>query len=192
MKKEPLSLILLGDPGAGKATQGKRLVRKYPFREFDFGEWLRSLKSPAARRKYHVEEILRGILAPTHLAKIKFREVILKTPKSKGIFFNGNPKMEGEAKAVVSAFRKARRPDPLVIYLKIPKGEMLKRLEIRARKDDTREYLENRMRYYKEHLRPMVAYFKTRYNVVTISGAGTEETVFKRIVTAIEKSYGTH
>lgn len=187
MNREPLNLILLGDPGAGKATQGRRLVKRYPFREFDFGEWLRNLKSPAARKKYHVEEILRGILAPTDLAKAKFREVILRTPRSRGIFLNGNPKMEGEAKVVVKAFRDAGRSEPLVIYLTIPKKEMLKRLEIRARQDDSREYLENRLRYYEKHLRPMVEYFKTQYTVATISGVGTEAEVFRRIIKVIQK-----
>src|SRR5262245_58782408 len=104
----PLSIILLGDPGAGKATQGARLVKKYPLREFDFGQWLRELKSPAERRRYKLEtSINKGGLAPTGLSKQKFKEVIVTTPRRKGVFFNGNPKMLGEAKVMVQTFAAA-------------------------------------------------------------------------------------
>ena len=161
-------------------------MKKYIFREFDFGAWLRALKSPAARKKYHVEETLRGILVPARVASKKFQEIILTTPQSKGIFFNGNPKKLSEAKTVAKAFADAKRSDPLVIYLTIPKQEIKARLLLRRRSDDAEEYFKNRIKYYNDDIRPMVNYFKTRYKVVTISGLGTENEVFQRMTKAIE------
>lgn len=192
MKQQPFNLILLGDPGAGKATQGVRLVKRYPFlREFDFGQWLRDLKTPAERRKYHVEtRTSRGILAPADLARQMFRKVILETPPEKGVFFNGNPKMVSEAKTMVSAFRKAKRSDPLFIYLGISQKEMLGRIQSRkgqSRSDDQAEHLKNRMKYYKDHIQPTVDLLKSKYEFKRVSGLGTEQEVFRRLVAEIEK-----
>jgi adenylate kinase len=191
-KSDPFNLILLGDPGAGKATQGVRLVKKYPFlREFDFGQWLRGLKTPAARRKYHVEtRTNRGILAPADLARKMFRKVILETPSHKGVFFNGNPKMVSEAKTMIKAFKDTGRNDPLFIYLYIPQTEMLKRIQGRKgqfRSDDEAQHLRNRMEYYKEHIRPTISVLKERYGLRQVDGVGTQQEVFRRLVAEIEK-----
>jgi adenylate kinase len=197
MKQEPFNLILLGDPGAGKGTQGARLVKKYPLNEFDFGSWLRAIKDPKNRKKYAVDEkILKGILAPTDLAKAKFKQTIFETPLTKGVFFNGNPRMVGEAKVVSKSFKQAKRRDPLVIYLSISQKEMLKRLskrrelrdgKMQVREDDKPENLKNRMKYYREHVHPTLDFFKTKYKVVKVSGLGTPAAVFKRLVAVIDK-----
>jgi adenylate kinase len=191
MRPQPFNLILLGDPGAGKATQGDRLVKKYPLREFDFGQWLRDINNSDMRQRYKVERTMqKGILAPTTLAKTKFRQVILDTPKRQGVFFNGNPKMVGEARVMLKTFRDAGRQDPLAIYLYIPQAEMLRRIQSRkhqARSDDQKEHLKNRMEYYRKHIRPTVAFLKEHYSFSRINGVGTEAEVFRRLVEAIEK-----
>jgi len=194
MKRAPaFNLILLGDPSAGKATQAKRLLEKYPLlQEFDFGGWLRSLKSARARNAFKFGETSgRGMLTPTHFARVKFKEVIFNTPKARGVFFNGNPKMLGEAKLVYKWFCEAGRTDPLAIYLSIPRKEMLERVGIRARiekrSDDEMEHLKNRMKYYAKNIPAVVAFLKSRYRFKKVSGLGTRDEVYARLVSHIEK-----
>lgn len=196
--REPFNLILLGDPTAGKATQAKRLVKKYALREFDLGAWLRTQKSGHAQRsiKFH-ETSAKGILAPTRVARAKFKEVIFTTPKARGVFLNGNPKMLGEAKLVHKWFREAGRTDPLVIYLSIPKKEVLKRIGIRerveGRSDDRAAHLRNRMKYYAKDIPAVVAFLKRRCVFKKVSGLGTREEVFKRLVKTIaNNTNGAH
>ncbi|MBI2888372.1 MAG: nucleoside monophosphate kinase [Candidatus Liptonbacteria bacterium] len=187
------NLILLGDPSAGKATQARRLLKEYPLlQEFDFGGWLRSLKSARARSAFKFGETSgKGMLTPTHLARAKFKEVIFNTPKKRGVFFNGNPKMLGEAKLVYRWFREAGRTDPLAIYLSIPRKEMLKRVGIRARiekrSDDEMEHLKNRMKYYAKNIPAVVVFLKSHYRFKKVSGIGTREKVYVRLVSHIEK-----
>ena len=189
-RKEPFNLILLGDPGAGKATQGRRLSKKYNLRDFDFGQWLRNLDA-RGQKKYKVKETAgKGMLTPTNLARAKFREVIFDTPKSKGILFDGNPKMAGEARLMYKWFREAGRSRPLVIYLSIPKKEMLKRTDIRVkiekRSDDYANHLANRMKYYRKNIAATVAYLRRVCTFKKISGFGTRDQVFRRLVHTIE------
>lgn len=187
------NLILLGDPSAGKATQAKRILKKYPrLQEFDFGGWLRSLKGARARNAFKVGETSgKGMLTPTNLARAKFKEVIFHTPKTRGVFFNGNPKMLGEAKLVYTWFREAGRTDPLAMYLSIPKKEMLKRVRLRARiekrSDDEMKHLKNRMKYYAKNIPAVVSFLKSHYRFKTISGMGTRGEVYARLVAYIEK-----
>ncbi|MCR4328290.1 MAG: nucleoside monophosphate kinase [Patescibacteria group bacterium] len=186
------NLIFLGDPAAGKATQAVMLLKRYPaLQEFDFGDWLRSL-SPREAKKVKFEHTMKGNLTPTQFARAKFKDVIFSTPFSRGVFLNGNPKMLGEAKLVYKWFREAKRTDPLVIYLSIPKKEILKRIGIRAttegRSDDRMEHLRNRMKYYAKDIPAVVDFFKKRYVFKEISGMGTKKEVYARLIACIEKT----
>ncbi len=192
VSQRPFNLILLGDPGAGKATQGAYLLRRYPFlRQFDFGQWLRDL-SLAERKRYRFDTTAaKGILTPTQLAKKKFSEIILTTPPGQGVFFNGNPRMVGEARVIASAFRKAKRDNVIVLYIFVPQQEMLTRLKKRqaheARSDDKEEYLRNRMKYYRRHVQPTVEFLQSKYPFRRINGLGSREQVFARVAAALER-----
>lgn len=191
MKKTdlPINIILLGDPTAGKGTQAGPLAKRYSLREFDFGNWLRNLTGNERKRFQIATKSEKGILTPTALARAKFKEVIFGTPASEGILFNGNPKMLGEAKLVWKWFREAGRRDPIVIYLGIPKAELMKRIAIRAqeekRPDDAMRNLMNRMKYYEKHIPAALVFLKTKYRYKAVSGLGTRKEVFARIMDAI-------
>ncbi len=191
-KKPVFNLILLGDPTAGKATQAVRLLKEYSFlQEFDLGAWLRSLKTDKVEEQRIKMITGKGILVPTQFARAKFKEVIFSTPPSKGIFFDGNPKMLGEAKLIYKWMKEAKRTDPLVIYLSIPRREILKRLGIReaneGRADDRLQSLKNRLKYYARDIPAVVRFFKKHYSFKKISGLGTRAEVYKRLITHIKK-----
>ena len=188
--KKPFNLILLGDPASGKGTQAVRLVKKYHFYNLDMG---REVRKPAALAQYDYAKTTGiGHLTPTAVVRNIFKRVIAATPTRKGILFNGTPKMINEAKLVVRELVRAKRSDPLVIYLNIPQREMFKRAELRNRDDDTARALRNRQKYYKAQIALVVAFFGERYTVKKISGMGTEAAVEKKIKAAIRKyHYGT-
>ncbi len=56
---QPLNIILLGDPAAGKATHGKYLAAKYNLYDLDMGHELRGLEhNKALRKKYQLDKTL--------------------------------------------------------------------------------------------------------------------------------------
>jgi adenylate kinase family enzyme len=183
--KKPFNLILLGDPASGKGTQAVRLVKKYHFYNLDMGH---EVRTPAALAQYdYAKTTAIGHLTPTAVVRNIFKRVIAATPARQGILFNGTPKMINEAKLVARELARAKRSEPLIIYLNIPQREMFARAENRRRDDDTARALYNRQKYYKEQIARVVAFFAERYTVKKISGMGTEAVVAKRIETAIKK-----
>ncbi|HEY5221041.1 MAG TPA: nucleoside monophosphate kinase [Candidatus Paceibacterota bacterium] len=184
---KPFNLILLGDPASGKGTQATRLAKKYHLYDLDMGH---EVRKPSSRARFDYEKTTAiGKLTPTVVVRDIFKRVIAVVPAQKGILFNGTPKMINEAKLVARELARAKRLDPLVIYLKIPNREMFKRVEKRRRDDDSMRALQNRQKYYKEQITRVVAFFGERYMVKNISGMGTKAEVERKINAAIKK-YG--
>ena len=183
--KKPFNLILLGDPASGKGTQAARLAKKYHLYNLDMGH---EVRKPAALARYdYTRTTAIGHLTPTAVVRSIFKRVIAAVPAQRGILFNGTPKMINEAKLVTRELARAKRSDPLVIYLGIPVNEIYKRTEKRRRDDDSARALRNRQKYYKEQISRVVAFFGERYTVKKISGMGTEAVVTKKIEAAIKK-----
>lgn len=191
--KQPLNIILLGDPAAGKATHGKFLARKYNLYDLDMGRELRALEhNKVLRKKYQLDKTLdQGKLTPTELVRKLLHDKIHSTPKNKGILFNGTPKMLGEAKLVAKWLKNEKRASVLFVYLTIPLKETIHRMTSRKtyykgkyskRPDDNNQALKNRIAYYKVNIAQVVNYFKKLYPNIKISTMGTIPAAKKRLV----------
>lgn len=195
MKKIPLNIILLGEPAAGKATQAKLLLKKYKLIDLDTGKEMRKLFKKGSQKQILSKTLNKGYLAPTKLVRAVLKDKIFSAPDNKGILFDGNPKMLGEAELVASLLKKTKRADPLVLYLTISLKEKLLRVSKRKeflagkktlRADDTPEGMKHRAAYYKKNIAEVVNYFKKKYIFKIIDGMGSIEQVHKRILAAIE------
>lgn len=183
------NIILLGDPASGKGTQAERLTKKYDLYNLDMG---REIRKPAAQKKFDYKNTTaKGKLTPTTVVRDIFTDIIGKVPARHGILFNGTPKMINEAKLVKKLLKQYKRTEPIVIYLKIPTKEIIRRMEKRTefvngklikRDDDTIQALKNRRKYYMEQVSKVVIFFKKYYTVKIISGMGTEDAVAKKIL----------
>lgn len=197
MVKQPLNIILLGDPAAGKATQAKILMKKFRLYDLDMGRELRGIDvktNNSALRKELAATLNRGKLTPTKLVREIFKQIIGSVPKSKGILFDGTPKMIGEAKLVKKLMDKNGRINVKVVYISIPQAETLKRMAGRReyfkgkyskRADDTPAALKNRIRYYHKNIAAVKKYFDSIYGLHEVNGTGGRQEIFKRILKQI-------
>ena len=194
-KSIQLNLILLGDVAAGKATQSKYFAKKYKLYDFDMGRELTLLRQKQQSVNHTLKKNYdKGILAPTDLCKKILKEKISKLPKSKGILFDGHPKMVQEARLANELLLKTGRSKPLVLYITIPVKETQKRISIRKgylgtkttrRSDDTIKGLQNRAKYYRKNIKAVTEYFAKVYTFARIDGMGTPAQVRIRIQKAI-------
>ncbi|HYF05075.1 MAG TPA: nucleoside monophosphate kinase [Patescibacteria group bacterium] len=192
MTTQPINVILLGDPAAGKATQSELLVKKYGFYDLDMGKILRNLNEQGGEVSERLKATLdKGKLTPTDIVREIHKQACYNTPANQGILFDGNPKMLGEAKLVAKHLKAAHRKDPIVIYLSIPMAETIKRMTERTeyfagkfskRADDNAHALKERVKYYRKNISQVVAFFEKIYPFKKVSGLGTVAEVHARIV----------
>lgn len=191
-----LNVILLGDVGAGKATQSARLAKKYGLVDFDMGRELTLLRQKD-KKIHQIQERTAdlGKLTPTKIVRDILIKKISTTKSTKGILFDGHPKMIGEAKLLRKLLNQAKRSDPLVIYLKISPEETVKRISKRhgyqntkykKRSDDTSAGLKNRAKYYRQQMAKVTKYLARHYEFVCLDGFGTPVQVEKRINKAVK------
>lgn len=194
--KPKFNLIILGDPGAGKATQAKYFAKKYSMYDFDMGRELTLLRQKNSKANQVLQKhIDKGFLAPTQIVREINKKIVLGLPKSKSILFDGHPKMIGEAKLIAKYLKQTNRTKPLVLYITIPATEIINRTHLRKgylntkfnrRLDDTPSALRNRAKYYRKNIAEVVQFFKSTYTFATISGVGTRTEVRKRIQKAVD------
>ncbi len=194
-EQKPFNLILLGDVGAGKATQSAHFAKKYNMFDFDMGRELTLLRKKNSKVDSAQKRTAdKGILTPTKIVRDILQSKIARTPKTKGILFDGHPKMIGEAKLVRKLLTEQKRANPLVVYLLIPREESVKRVlsrkgyndtQIKKRSDDTIAGLKNRAKYYRDQIKKVTKYFGDHYEFVCIDGIGTPAQVRTRIQGAI-------
>jgi adenylate kinase len=192
---QPINLILLGDPAAGKATHAAYLCRHFNMYDLDMGKELRRIKNTELRTKIGLDKTLdKGKLTPTEIVRKILKEKIKATPKSKGILFDGTPKMIGEAKLVAKWLREEKRTNPIVVYMSIPMAETVRRMTQRKedfkgkfskRADDDIKALQNRVKYYRNNITEVVKYFKTLYKFKKISSNAPVPKVRKVLVKII-------
>lgn len=196
-QNKPINLILLGDPAAGKATHAKYLCERFNMYDLDMGKELRMIKSQKSKVKSILNRTLdKGKLTPTNLVRKILFEKIHATPKTKGILFDGTPKMIGEAKLVTKWLKNEKRSNPLVVYMSIPAKETVRRMTMRKedfagkfgkRADDDAKALQNRVKYYRINISEVVKFFKKIYSFKKISSNAPVPKVRKVLVNLIKE-----
>ena len=74
-----------------------------------------------------------------------------------------------------------------MVVLEVPKSELLKRLEVRGRVDDTPEAIDERLKIYRTEMYPILSYLtENNVAIVHIDGVGTVGQVHDRIMEELE------
>lgn len=191
----PLNIFLVGDLGAGKATQSAFIKREFGLHEFDFG-----LEQALLRKKDRALDTLLkktvdiGKLTPTQVYRAVVSAAIQKIKLSQGILFDGGPRMPGEVRMVSKLLEKQKRTRSICIYLTVPKSEAIRRIQSRPgyfgtgkRVDDSPEAIYNRFKYVQASVRQAREVYKTLYPFAVVSGLGTVEEVHERVLKTIKR-----
>jgi adenylate kinase len=192
-----LTVIFIGPQGSGKGTQIEKLdavmVEKDPVRRVVDIQTGRRFRSLAARSETFAEKKVAatldsGQLQPDFLTHILWGEAMLDQldPKSH-LFIDGFPRTVTQAHVLDDAFSFFERNNIHVINLETPEEVVRARMEGRARTDDTKESIEERLRWYREDTLPVLDYYRARGDIVVhdIDGMDTIEGVHEQILKAL-------
>jgi adenylate kinase len=125
-------LVLLGVPGAGKGTQGRRLVERFGIPQVATGEILReAVRNGSALGREAKVRMDQGLLVPDEVV-IGIVEERLKAPDAvRGFILDGFPRTEAQAEALDAMLARSGTPLDRVIEIGAPTDRVVERLASR-------------------------------------------------------------
>lgn len=194
-------IILMGLAGSGKSTQGRILAERLGGEWLSAGQVLRETQDPAMR-----EVMNRGELVDDELV-IRLMEARMAQAEAAGkpVILDGYPRTVRQAKWVaarpavsggaggtgaadgVEASRAAGVR--AVIWLEVPKEELIRRLQLRGRSDDQdAAAIEERLKIVKENADEVCHILAQKgVRILAVDGLGTPEEVTERVWETVQK-----
>lgn len=126
---QPLHLILLGAPGAGKSTQSRMLRQRYPLYVLATGQLLRDEVSKRSALGLLAERYFAiGTLLPDEVMIAIITERLSKLPTNQGFLLDGFPRNVVQAEALDELLQKINRSLTATIALSLSDEEAVRRL----------------------------------------------------------------
>jgi adenylate kinase len=153
------------------------LAARMGWRWLSIGQLLRDTRDPVVH-----DALLKGELVPIEVSEQIMGEAIKKASDIDQLILDGFPRMLGQAEWLVGSQPEHGRAVKLAVVLEVPREELLKRLAIRGRADDTPEAIDGRLNIYRKETYPILNYFTEQdIPVVHIDGVGAVGQVHDRI-----------
>ncbi|MCB9814684.1 nucleoside monophosphate kinase [Candidatus Nomurabacteria bacterium] len=197
---QPITVIFIGPQGSGKGTQIERLDKVIaevdPLRRVVDIQTGRRFRALAARQETFAEKkvargLVTGELQPDFLTHILWGQAMLTQLDAKShLFIDGFPRTVIQAKVLEEALVFFERENVHIINLDTPEDIVRRRMQGRAREDDTVDSIETRLRWYREDTLPVLDYYRARADtfVHDINGTDSIEGVHQQILKALNIS----
>lgn len=175
-------IVFFGPAGAGKSVQGQLLAARNGWRWLSAGQMLRDTHDLEL-----IKQMQSGGLVDTAKVSELMGEAIKRSTNIDRVILDGFPRELSQAKWLVESKAHHGRDIKLIIVLEVPKSELMKRLEVRGRVDDTPDAIDERLRIYRTEMYPILSYMTEQdINIVHIDGVGTVGQVHDRIMEELE------
>lgn len=171
-------IVFFGPAGAGKSVQGQMLAARQGWRWLSAGQLLRDTHDLEL-----IKEMQTGKLVSSEKVNQLMGDALKRAKNIDRVILDGFPRELSQAKWLVNTQPEHGRSIALVIVLEVPRAELLKRIEVRGRLDDTPEAVDERLKIYRTEMYPILSYFTEQsVNIAHIDGTGTVGQVHDRIM----------
>ncbi len=165
-------ILFLGVQGSGKSTQGKLVASFLGLPYISTGDIFRGMKG-------EIKQILdQGKLVDDQTTARIVEEKLQGEEYKNGFIFDGYPRTMEQIKLFDPGFDK-------VIQLDLSDKEATKRLLARAREDDTKDVITERLRNYHLQEDPISDHYRQKGILKQIDGLGSIEEIQQRIKGAV-------
>ena len=200
-----VKIILLGPPGSGKGTQGAALSKSLQIPEISTGDMLRQAVAEKTALGQQVGDIInQGCLVPDDLIISVIEERISREDCENGFILDGFPRTIEQGEALEKVL-----PDSVdvVIYFNVSSEDVVARLagrltcrkcgavypnmdtslcsvcggDLYQREDDMTSTVLRRLKLYREHTEPLVAFYRDKGKLAEIDGEGSVEEIAQRV-----------
>ena len=182
-------ITLFGAPGAGKTVQGQLLVKKYGWEWISYRDLLMSLHDRdikyALEHGMFIDDDKATKLFSRVLNEAQERTARFKSNEKSQIVLDGFPADYRQLKWLIES-RDIQHLDGAIV-LRVPRGELWRRLVERKRVDDTRAAIERRQDAYERNITGMIrALTMNGIDVREVDGGNSPSDVLKRIEGVLE------
>lgn len=175
-------IVFFGPAGAGKSVQGQILAARQGWRWLSAGQILRDTHDAEIVQTMH-----EGKLVPHEMIIRIMGEVISKAGDIDQVILDGFPRELEQAQWLIDSKTDHGRDIGLVVVLEVPREELLKRLAIRGRADDTPEAIDQRLHIYRQEMYPILGLFSEDHiPVVHVDGVGTVGEIHDRVYAELQ------
>lgn len=161
--------------------QGQLLAARMGWRWMSIGQLLRDTRDPsihAAMRE--------GKLIPVERSEEVMGSALAEAKDVPKLILDGFPRELHQAQWLLEHQADYDRQVELAVVLEVPREELLRRLAIRGRADDTPEAIDERLNIYRQEIYPILSYLSEKnIPVVHIDGVGAVGQVHDRIVSEL-------
>lgn len=176
-----MRLVLLGPPGAGKGTQGDRLIERHGLVRLSTGDMLRAAVKAETPVGLKAKDIMaRGDLVPDEVVISIIDDRLKAADVQNGFILDGFPRTVAQAEALDRLLAGKGIALNAVVELKVDEAALLKRIETRiaetkvrgeaVRADDNPEALKKRLDAYRAQTAPLSAYYKAKGALLEVDG----------------------
>lgn len=176
-------ILIMGLAGSGKGTQGKLLAERLGYEYLSTGEFLRTYITEERRRK----------MAAGHLIDDKEMIEIIKAFLDKldsknECILDGFPRSMEQAEWLAEQHNTGKINIEALIYLDVPRDELMRRLLERGRHDDNEAAIQKRFEEYSKSTSPIIDDYKKRgIKVIELNGSGAIEGIQTEMLAALGK-----
>ncbi|MFZ4640421.1 MAG: adenylate kinase [Nodosilinea sp.] len=171
-------LIFLGPPGAGKGTQAKMLSDDCAVPHISTGDILRSAVTAGSDLGKQAEGYMNaGELVPDELILGLIRERLDQADAQVGWILDGFPRNVPQAEFLTHLLDRISQPADFVINLDVEDEIIVARLLNRGRQDDEEKVIRNRLEVYRQQTEPLIEFYRTRQQLISVDGNQTMEAV---------------
>lgn len=210
----PMIIVLLGPPGAGKGTQGDLLATKLGIPKIATGDVLRAAVREGTPLGLAAKAIMdRGDLVSDEIILSIIKEALGAPSTARGAILDGVVRTEAQAAGLERVLDELGRKLDAVLMFEVPDEELVKRLSGRTvcescqtpytgrepgskcdkcggtlvrRKDDEPEAIRNRLGVYQRQTAPVIDWYKSDgARLISINAVGSTDDVLRRALVAL-------
>ena len=202
-----MNIVLLGAPGAGKGTQGQKLVAEFGFAHISTGDLLRAAVKAGSelgvKAKSYMES---GQLVPDSLVIDLVKERLAADDAQKGFILDGFPRNTAQAVTLDSELAEMGLKLDAALLVDVPDESVVLRLssrrtckscgytapagtcecprckgEMYQRDDDKPETIQRRLDTYHTQTAPLVEYYKGHSILKEVNGDRAVDLVYSQV-----------
>jgi adenylate kinase len=188
---QPVRLILMGPPGAGKGTQATVIADHLGVPAISTGDIFRANVSQETELGLEAKRYMdAGDYVPDTVTNAMVRDRIGQADAKAGFLLDGYPRTLAQVEELDAMLREQDAELDAVLVLTVDRDEvvqrLLKRAELEGRADDTEEVIRRRQEVYAEQTAPLIEVYAERGLLTEVDGMGAVDEVTARVFSALE------